>query len=203
MNTIESTQLSLFFSKIKEFTRDVNVWLTYISLLEDVESIRIAYAELFGTPKPGLENAWKSYEHWEKNEKAKANNREVYLKTFALWVTEEEHFVALGKAEEYSIARLKCYFEHVRSTEKRYIYEEVLIKFPNSLDIWTDYLVFTMPDKFKALQVAKRSVRNCPSSASLWSNLFLCLENLEKSIESNNLHRAVRKILVEPLCRRE
>ena len=185
LETVEPSRLHMIFASVKEFCRDTDVWLAYILRLDDNDVIRSMYRELFSIPRLYMDKAWKFYESWEVIDESKQQMQELYLKNFALWISEEENYISAQKSEDYSIEKLKSYFEAIKPTQRVYIFEEILLRFPKSWEIWMEYLTSMISDRAKARQIAKRSVRNCPSAPALWSLLFLCYEQSEKPIESN------------------
>ena len=179
--------------KFKNYSRDSDVWIAYVSRLEDSEIIRNTYKEYFSTPKPNMDKLWKLYESWEIVDEIKQKTKEIYLKSFPIWVQEEEFYNILHKTENYSMGHLKSYIDAAKDQQKKYIFEECLLKSPKTSDFWMEYITFSFNDKLEVIKICKRAVRNCFSNINLWSYLILCYEQLGKPFESNILHRKIWK----------
>jgi RNA recognition motif-containing protein len=181
----DKDQVYQIFQKTKEYCRDTDYWLGYITRLDSHDDIRSVYMELFSIPRPGLDKAWKVYELWEKSLEIKEKTKEIYLKAFADWILEEESYKSLLNSDRYSISQLKSYFQTIKNSQRTYVFEEILTKFPKNSEIWFDYIIYTLPEKSKVLNICKRSIRNCYWDTNLWSYLFISYEQLGKSIHSN------------------
>ena len=141
MSLIEKDEVHQFFFSAKKYSRDTNFWLEYIRKLENIDSIRNTYKELFSIPRPDMEKAWSSYESWEKDQEFKEIMREVYLKFFTLWLAEEESYKSALILEKFSVSDLKSYFETIKEPQQQYVYEEILLKHSKNSEIWTEYVL--------------------------------------------------------------
>ncbi|OMJ79381.1 hypothetical protein SteCoe_20628 [Stentor coeruleus] len=178
-NTIENV-----FILAKKYIRNIDIWLEYLKKLELENEKRTFFTELFTIPRPGLDDAWKTYENWEKNLQAKEKMRELYIKTFSDWTYEEESYKVLENSQNFGLAHLKAYYQYNKDPIRRYIFEEVLRKYPNSAEIWQEYLVSELNDKSSALFICKRALRCLPNNITFWSYLILLYEDFNKPFTS-------------------
>lgn len=136
-----------------------------------------------------MDNSWKNYLNWEKDEEAKQITRDKYLNTFSKWKSEEvmyEQFqVLLQERNDQLVPFLEHYLKKVPEHLKPSIYEEALLKISTDPSLWQSYAMSMTKHKLEMKRILKRAIRNCPEDIELWSLLLLSQERLNKSISSN------------------
>jgi hypothetical protein len=173
------------FNEVRFQVRDFEVWLSFISKLQDNQMIRNTFKELFRIPRPGLDTCWKKYEEWERDPNEKSSMKAIFLSSFNENLQEQEISSKFSTLSHFSLIHLKTLQQHTKAVVHPYIYEELLFRSPHSADIWEDYVFFNIRAGSACTKTCKRAIRNNPTNVNLWSLLILCYENSQKSFESN------------------
>ena len=171
---------------MKKITRNPEVWLAYISSLQDLGETRKTFEELLKLPSQDLDLSWKQYEAWEQDPAEKSRMHSFFLSSIEDWLQESEVSSKFSQLSQFTLSHIKTLFTYTKPALHPFIYEELLYRSPKSSDIWEDYIIHQLTSNLPIKRTCKRAIRNNPTSVGLWSILFLCYESKLESLESKN-----------------
>jgi hypothetical protein len=181
------------FAMLMSKVRSSELWDLQRSLTPDLQSKLELYEKQFACPMRGLDKAWAEYSSLTESREVEA----LYLKTFAEWQRQRPHYEHIQRliADQTDQGLVSVVEEYVSSapTQASIIYEEALLGFNSSSELWESYVYFKVkPRQLDAKKTSravvrlllKRAVRNCPAKTVFWQLLMLQTEEAHKPMES-------------------